>query len=145
MKNFTYETSTKSDSNRGIRFNIALYVIFCLFVLLNNNKNTDYKVVNSSEVQIQDETKVYEGSSFSNENAKINWPDHVDGATIMNASVVVKDEKDITIATNLESTITKIYDKVYRVTISIEDGSHGTVAIEVKSNDTVLIQSSRSY
>jgi len=81
-----------------------------------------------------------------NATAKITFGDHIDGATEIFASVVISQgDKNPTIESNLNYSITKVSDTVYHVRCTIAEGSHGTLAVSVSGTGITSAESTMKY
>ena len=77
--------------------------------------------------------------------SQIKFSDKIDGATQLFASVTLSSAAEATIESNVEYEVQKISDTIYYVSMSVEDGSHGTVCVSVNGSNIELNEGTINY
>ena len=77
--------------------------------------------------------------------SQIKFSDKTDGATQIFASVTLSSAAEATIESNVQYEVKKISDTIYYVSMSVEDGSHGTVCVSINGSNVVSNEGTINY
>ena len=77
--------------------------------------------------------------------SKIQFADHLEGATEIFASVTLSSATGVKIESNLKYEVRKISDTVYHVILTIDEGSHGVGVIAITGNNVEANEKTINY
>ena len=77
--------------------------------------------------------------------SQIKFSDKTDGATQIFASVTLSSAAEATIESNVQYEVKKISDTIYYVSMTVENGSHGTACVSIKGSNIVSNEGTINY